>query len=364
VSAVENDWWEEPVRGVYGQLVRADWSGLDLLRAVARGEVDSGPVGHLTGVWPVEFGSGTATFVLPVHPWLQNGAGFVEPGVMALLADAPLSTAILSGAGPGQSVTTSELSVTYVQPVTRGTAKLVCRASTLHSNRTAAVSTGEVTDAEGRLLAHASTRCVYFDIPTAPAGAELPAPSSYDLPDPYERPARGDVRPPEVWNALSGMEIMRGYLDGELGDFPLSLLFRTGLSRVGDGEVGATMEATPWHCTGSGTVYGGLLALLAQSVMEGAVLTTLPPGTLYATLDLTIHFLRPVFPGPGVVTVDAVVDHRGRLVRVASARLQDQQGRTAALARASAMVVPDGMRRMLRGEFRWAEMFGQAVTRD
>jgi hypothetical protein len=38
---------------------------------------------------------------------------------------------------------------------------------------------------------------------------------------------------------------------------------------------------------------------------------------------------------------------------VASARLLDAEGRTAGLARASAMVVPDGMRRMLRGEFPW-----------
>jgi uncharacterized protein (TIGR00369 family) len=175
---------------------------------------------------------------------------------------------------------------------------------------------------------------------------------------------RGDLRPPEVWNALSGMEILQGYLDGDFGDFPLGLLFGSSLVHAGDGEASVEMEATPWHCAGGGTVYGGLLALLAQSAMEGAVLTTLPPGTLYATLDLTIHFLRPILPGSGTVRVDAAVDHRGRLVRVATARILDSQGRTAALARASAMVVPDGMRRMLRGDFRWAEMFGQGATRN
>jgi hypothetical protein len=72
---------------------------------------------------------------------------------------------------------------------------------------------------------------------------------------------RGDLRPPEVWNALSGIEILRGYLDGDFGDFPLSLLFGSSLVHAGDGEVSVEMEATPWHCTGGGTVYGGLLAL-------------------------------------------------------------------------------------------------------
>jgi acyl-coenzyme A thioesterase PaaI-like protein len=68
---------------------------------------------------------------------------------------------------------------------------------------------------------------------------------------------------------------------------------------------------------------------------------------------------RPQGPGRRTVTVDATVDHRGRLVRVASARILDADGKTAALARASAMVVPDGIRRLLRGEFLQAPTFYQ-----
>ena len=262
---------DEPVRGAMGVPFPADWSGMDVLQAYARGEVAHGPAGHLTGLRPSEFGSGRATFVLPVSPWLQNGAGFVEPGVMALLADSPLSTAILSGAGPGRGVLTSELSVTYVQPVTRGTASLIARAATLHSNRTAGISTCQVTDAEGKLLAHASTRCVIIDVPTAPAGT-LPAPPvQYGTPDPWERPLRGQIVGAEVWNALNGTEIARGYLNREYGDSPLSLLLGTAMVSAGDGEVQVEMAATPWHCSGAGTLFGGLLALLAQSSMEGAV---------------------------------------------------------------------------------------------
>jgi uncharacterized protein (TIGR00369 family) len=355
---------QEPVRGVYGVPPPADMPALDFLQGIVRGHVANAPFCHLTGVWPVEFGAGTATFTLPITPWLQNGAGFVEPGIVAFLADAPLSTAILAGLGPGRGLTTSELSVTYVQPITRGTSKLVCRASTMYSTKTAAVSTAEVTDAEGRLLAHASTRCVMFDIPTAPAGTRFPAPATYESPDPYLRPVEGDIRPPEVWNALSGMEILNGYVAGEFSHFPTALLFGTDLGHVADGEVTVEMTATPWHCGGGGTLYGGMIALLTQAAMESAVLTTLPAGTLFATLDLTVHFIRPIFPGDGLVSATATVDHRGRLVRVASARVLDPEGRTAALARASVMVVPDGMRRMLRGEFPWPAPKPGDTTRE
>ena len=329
------------------------------LRALLRGDVDGGPIGRLTGMRGSEFGSGRATFVLPVTPWLQNSAAFIEPGVMALLADAPLSCSILSGLGPGQGVVTSELSVTYIQPVTRGTSKLVGRGATLHSSRTAAVSTCEVTDAEGRLLAHGSTRCVMIEVPTAPPGSGFPALVDYEVADPYLRPVRGDIRPPEVWNALTGMEMLRGFLDGEFGQGPISLLFGMGVTDAGDGQLTGEMAATGWHCGAGGTVFGGLLAMFAQTCMESAILTTLPAGTLHATLDLAVHFIRPVLPGEGTVKAVATVDHRGRLVRVASARILDAEGRTAALARASAMVVPDGIRRMLRGEFLQAATFYQ-----
>jgi len=350
---------DEPVRGVMGVPVPADWSGLDFLQALLRGEVDGGPIGRLTGMRASEFGSGRATFVLPVTPWLQNSAAFIEPGVMALLADGALSCALLSGLRPGQGVVTSELTVTYIQPVTRGTSKLVGRGATLHSSRTAAVSTCEVTDAEGRLLAHGSTRCVMVETPSAPPGSGFPARVEYDVPDPYLRPVQGDLRPPEVWNALTGMEMLRGFVDGEFGPGPISLLFGMTVTEAGDGQVTGEMAATGWHCGMGGTVYGGLLALFAQSCMESAILTTLPAGTLHATLDLTIHFIRPVIPRDGTLKAVATVDHRGRLVRVASARILDAEGRTVALARESAMVVPDGIRRMLRGEFIQAATFYQ-----
>ncbi len=350
---------DEPARGVIGVPTPAGWSGLDFLQAFVRGEVDGGPIGHLTGMRASECGSGRATFILPVTPWLQNSAAFIEPGAMALLADAPLSCAIVSGLGPGRGVVTSELSVTYIQPVTRGTSTLIGRGTTTHSSRTAAVSTCEVTDAEGRLLAHGSTRCVMIDTPTAPAGSAFPAPVGYDVPDPYLRPVQGDVRSPEVWNALTGMEMIRGFIDGEFGQGPIALLFGMRATDAGDGHVNAEMAATEWHCGMGGTVFGGLLALFAQSCMESAILTTLPAGTLHASLDLTVHFIRPILPGEGTIKVEASVDHRGRLVRVASARVVDTEGRTAALARSSAMVVPDGIRRLLRGEFLQAATFYQ-----
>ena len=163
-----------------------------------------------------------------------------------------------------------------------------------------------------------------------PPGSGFPARVEYDVPDPCLRPVQGDIRPPEVWNALTGMEMMRGFLDGEFGQGPISLLFGMRPTDADDGQVTAEMAATEWHCGMGGTVYGGLLALFAQSCMESAILTTLPAGTLHATLDLTVHFIRPILPGEGTVKVEASVDHRGRLVRVASARILDAEGRTAA----------------------------------
>lgn len=342
---------EEPLRGEYGQPTPADWSGLDLLSAAVRGTMEPPPISHLTGLRPTAAGTGRTAFTLPVTPWLQNGVGFVDPGILAWLADAPLSTAILCGLEPGRAVLTSELTLTYLQPVNRDTAAIVGRATTLHANRRVGVSTGEITDADGRLLAHGSTRCVVLEVPTAPLGTSPSGPREYPSPDPYLRPVIGDVRPAEVWNERNGLEILRGYLDGEFGPFPLAHLVGGRPIAIDDGRATMRLPTNPWLCGTGPALYGGAIAYLVQSSMEGAILTTLPPATLYATLDLRVHLLRPMFPNTGDLTANAEVEHRGRLVRVATARVLDEAGRTTALARASAMVVPDGIRRMLRGDF-------------
>lgn len=81
-----------------------------------------------------------------------------------------------------------------------------------------------------------------------------------------------------------------------------------------------------------GTIHGGVLATLADTAMGFAVRTAIEPGRPHATIELTIHYLRPAEPG----TLQAVgtVVRAGSQIAYAEADLLDGDGTL--LARASA----------------------------
>jgi len=67
-----------------------------------------------------------------------------------------------------------------------------------------------------------------------------------------------------------------------------------------DADAGKTtwkMPASGWLCSLiQGRLYGGAIAMLAGTAIDGTVQTTLPAGTAFAPVDLKVYFLRPVHP--------------------------------------------------------------------
>jgi uncharacterized protein (TIGR00369 family) len=83
------------------------------------------------------------------------------------------------------------------------------------------------------------------------------------------------------------------------------------------------------------------VALLADHAIGGAVHTTVPAGTSWATLDLKVNFLRPVPPDGRPLAARATVVHRGRTIAVATAEVRTADDKVAALATGSVMILPD-----------------------
>ena len=110
---------------------------------------------------------------------------------------------------------------------------------------------------------------------------------------------------------------------------------------VTEGSVTLAMPASLWFCTGFGTFYGGALVALADTAINTAVTTTLPPGTSFGTLDLKVNFLRPVTPDGRELVARATVEQRGRTIAVTTCRLDDADGKRVAMATGSAMISPD-----------------------
>ena len=79
-----------------------------------------------------------------------------------------------------------------------------------------------------------------------------------------------------------------------------------------------------------GIAHGGALASLLDTAAACAVHTLLPPGGRTVTVDLTVHFLRPV--AAGRVVARARVLREGRRLVILSVEAADEAGALVAAA--------------------------------
>ena len=333
---------DEPPRGGFYRPEMLALSGIEQMQAGIDGRSAPPPMHHLTGMRPTEIGPGTSTFTMPSTGWLATHYGVITGGVLAVLADGPLGCAIQSLLGPGTIYTTSELSMSYLRPAFPDGRDITAKGRVIHVGRSLALSEAMVTDAEGRELAHATSRCFIFPPRQPPphpgelAPYEAPA---YDTPDPYLREPEGAVLGAEV-EALSGYEVWRRCASGELPPPPLYHLIGAKPIAVGEGTTTWTMPASPWLCSPTGFVEGGFLVYLADAAIATSSMTLVPAGTACAAIDITVKFIRPAPPdGRELTAVGRVVNH-GRSLSVASAEVRNADGKLVATALGSSMLLP------------------------
>ena len=330
----------EPPRGAHWDSRALQMSGLEIMRAQLERRLPEPPITVLTGLRVSDVSLGKTTFAMPASPWWQTGAGVFLAGTLAFVADAPLGCAILTGAPAGVGLATSELSISFLRPGTIRSQVLIGRGSIIHATRSLGLSEAYVEDGRGRLLAHATSRCVLAPIPPMAADRREP-PSGPDAVEsaPYLTPAEGEVEGQAFWDSTPGIEVMRRYVGGTFVP-PVFRFFGLRGVAVLDGEMTIAMPASPWLSTALGVIYGGALALLADAAITTATATTLPPATAFSLLDLKVNFLRPVVPHPGELMARARVVHRGRTIAVVTCEIINAEGKTVAMATASVLILP------------------------
>jgi uncharacterized protein (TIGR00369 family) len=90
------------------------------------------------------------------------------------------------------------------------------------------------------------------------------------------------------------------------------------------GAATLSMSARPDLERFGGIMHGGALASLADSASAFAVLSTLDGGEQTVTVDLTLHYLRPV--NGGKLTAHARVLRAGRRVATVSVEVFNESG--------------------------------------
>jgi len=82
---------------------------------------------------------------------------------------------------------------------------------------------------------------------------------------------------------------------GEVPGPPVAQLIGMKLTAVRPGRVVIELEAGQRHASPLGTVHGGILCAIADAAMGLAYATTLNVGETFATVELKVNFLRPVW---------------------------------------------------------------------
>jgi uncharacterized protein (TIGR00369 family) len=301
-------------------------------------------VGSLLGLSAPEIEEGAVTFTMPRTGWLAGSDGRIQPGVLAMLADAAHATAVLTTLARPRFFQTLGLTFDFVGSPDADAGELRCRTTVARADADdyPVVSYAAIEDAGGRLIAHTTARTVLlFEIPLDHVDPP-DDPSSLPPLEETTRPYREDVvGAPLASEALAGappLDLLERLVSG---DAPLPPIYHlTGLRPAGvaRGEAVFTIPATEWLASFAGNVYGGVLGLLLEASASGAVWSMLSAGQRQHPVDLKVSFVRPVPADGEPIFGEAKVVQCGERVAVATSEALTADGQTVAIATSTHLV--------------------------
>lgn len=153
--------WEDPSRTAARI---PELPGIEVLRAIGRGDLPAAPMGRTLGLEPVRVEEGRAVFSVVPAEYHYNPMGIVHGGLAAALCDTALGCAVHSLLPAGTGYTTLELKVNFVRPITARTGRLECEGAVVHLGSRTATAEARVVDERGKLYAHATTTCLLLEL--------------------------------------------------------------------------------------------------------------------------------------------------------------------------------------------------------
>jgi uncharacterized protein (TIGR00369 family) len=137
-----------------------------------------------------------------------------------------------------------------------------------------------------------------------------------------------------------GLALLEAMMRGEIPEPPIARTLGFLEFQAQAGRVTVTLQPSEHHLNPLGTVHGGVLCTLLDTVCGCAVHTTLDAGTGYTSLDLNTRFLRPVTAATGLIRCEGEVIARGARTATAQARLVDARDRLLAHATSTCLLFP------------------------
>jgi uncharacterized protein (TIGR00369 family) len=136
--------------------------GAEFLEAILNGSLPAAPVARTLDFAPVTVRPGTVVFEFTPAEFHYNPIGTVHGGVLSTLCDSACGCAVQSMLPAGTYYTSLDLNVKFLRPVSSRTGPMACTGTVIHLGGRSALAEARLTDAAGKLYAHATSSCMIF----------------------------------------------------------------------------------------------------------------------------------------------------------------------------------------------------------
>jgi len=145
--------------------VMASMSGLDFVRAIFARKLPEPPI--MEGVEPFDCTAEKGSVVIHSVPGIRhyNPIGSVHGGYAAILLDSAMGLAVQSTLPAGTGYTTLEFKISFIRGMSKDTGKIRTEGKVLSRGRRTATAEARILDGSGKLVAHATTTCLVFELP-------------------------------------------------------------------------------------------------------------------------------------------------------------------------------------------------------
>ncbi|HVZ99591.1 MAG TPA: PaaI family thioesterase [Caulobacterales bacterium] len=136
---------------------RMTMSGLELMRALIRGEIDGPSIAKTLNFRLVEVDDGRAVFEGEPNDRIMNPLGTVHGGFALTLLDSCTGCAAHTTLPAGVLYTTLETKGNFVRPIMPSTGMVRAEGVVVSRGRTVITAEGRITDMSGKLYAHGTS---------------------------------------------------------------------------------------------------------------------------------------------------------------------------------------------------------------
>jgi uncharacterized protein (TIGR00369 family) len=151
--------------GVTPTQVMASMTGLDFVRGICEGKLPAPPI--MQTVEPFDSTAEHGHVVFHSVPGFRhyNPIGSVHGGYAAILLDSAMGLAVQTTLPAGTGYTTLEFKISFIRGMSKDTGVIRTEGKVINAGRRVATAEARITDPDGKLLAHATTTCLVFELP-------------------------------------------------------------------------------------------------------------------------------------------------------------------------------------------------------